>query len=188
MCGRLLVEQAPIVQWLAQELAIDFKTKSNRDLRPSQTIDIIRAPLTPEPSHWGIQPSWAKRLIINAQSETVATKKTFKTSFESKRCLVPCSGWYEWRQEHHVKKRYLFTHNEKTPLLMAGIWFDSGDQHQLVTLTTQALGEAEEYHPRMPLFIDKRTAQSWLNGSSEQALNLLQPYSYDWLKVEPFKP
>ncbi len=57
---------------------------------------------------WGIKPSWAKRIIINAQAETVSIKPTFTHSFEKHRVIVPCSGWYEWREEQGKKVKYLF--------------------------------------------------------------------------------
>ena len=72
---------------------------------------------------WGIQPSWSKRLLINAQSETVAQKPTFRSAFNSNRCLVPCSGWYEWRAEEGKKVKYFFSLSDNQPIYMAGITY-----------------------------------------------------------------
>lgn len=92
MCGRMNVTDSPLNQWVSETFGINFKAKTNTDLRPSQTV---------------------------------AEKMTFKQAFSLHRCLIPCSGWYEWRAEMGAKKtKYLFTQADKTPLLMAGICFE----------------------------------------------------------------
>jgi putative SOS response-associated peptidase YedK len=76
-------------------------------------------------------------MLINAQSETVASKKTFASAFAHNRCLVPCSGWFEWRDEGNAKKqKYLFSYEDNEPAYMAGILYLCDDAMQLVTLTT----------------------------------------------------
>ena len=101
----------------------------------------------------GTKPTWAKRLIINARSETVSKKETFKEAFATNRCLVPCTGWYEWRDEEGAgKTKYLLTHSSgDIPFFMAGITIsDDGINQQLVTLTTRpnkkCVDSSRRYH------------------------------------------
>ena len=139
MCGRLNVIGDPLAHWVGDVLGVAFTTQTNRDLRPTQTVDTIAtigSGMSQLATTWGIKPSWAKNLIINAQAETVAGKPTFKQAFSSQRCIVPCTGWYEWRAEGGPgKQQYAFSHADGIPFLMAGIWFDQpthaepGDTH-----------------------------------------------------------
>jgi putative SOS response-associated peptidase YedK len=79
-----------------------YSVEANADLRPSQSVATIvnnGSSFQQVNALWGIKPNWSKKLIINAQAETVATKPTFKQAFQSQRFLVPCNGWFEWRTE-----------------------------------------------------------------------------------------
>ncbi len=99
MCGRLNVTDDPLTKIVTDVLGISFRTTSNCDLRPSESIEAVHFKQgKPEQLSlsWGFKPSWAKRPLINAQSETVAVKPTFREAFRFHRCVVPCTGWYEW--------------------------------------------------------------------------------------------
>ncbi len=111
-----------------------------------------------------MQPSWAKKPLINAQYETVSEKKTFKKAYAEHRCIVPCCGWYEWKDEGAARKqKYLFQYKVDYPLFMAGIYYES-DIPELVTLTTSANEQCAKYHPRMPLLIESNLIQQWLKA------------------------
>jgi putative SOS response-associated peptidase YedK len=162
------VIDAPVTQWLMEYMGIEFTTQTNTDLRPTQTVDTIAA-LEWEPKQlsttWGIKPTWSKKLLINAQAETVSMKPTFKKTFETQRCIVPCTGWYEWRSEGGQKKqKYSFTHVDGIPFLMAGIWFGDPTEAKLVTLTTNPAARCAEIHSRTPLLVDPDDVALWLNG------------------------
>lgn len=170
MCGRLNVIDDPLVQWIADVLGITFTTQTNRDLRPTQQVETIAAtgPAARQlTTTWGIKPTWAKKLLINAQAETVAEKPTFRQAFKAQRCIVPCTGWYEWRDEGGSRKqRYAFSHEDGTPCLMAGIWFGQPASAELVTLTTEPTAPCAEIHHRMPLLIQPEQVDLWLNASA----------------------
>ena len=138
MCGRFSVNKAisPIVSELFNT---HFHAETNVNLSPSQSVATLvngNSNYHQVNALWGIKPSWSKKLIINAQSETVATKPTFKQAFQHQRCLIPCNGWFEWRTEAGKKVKYLFEHTDKMPLYMAGILFQH-EYTELVTLTTK---------------------------------------------------
>lgn len=94
MCGRFSVDKGltPIVSELFNT---PFNVKSNFNLSPSQSVATIiksNSNFSQVNALWGIKPNWSKKLIINAQSETVSSKPTFKQAFQYQRCLVPCNG------------------------------------------------------------------------------------------------
>ncbi|AYV11542.1 MULTISPECIES: SOS response-associated peptidase [Shewanella] len=179
MCGRLNVIADPLCQWVSHTLGLEFHTKDNPDLRPTQHVATIashQGRLQQLDTTWGIKPAWAKQILINAQAETVTEKPTFKRAFATNRCLIPCSGWYEWRQEDPGKVRYLFSAEDRQPLLMAGIYYPSeltGEASQLVTLTTAPTPQCAEYHNRMPLLIPLDAVRYWFNSEPGQLDALL---------------
>ncbi|HDM8047798.1 TPA: SOS response-associated peptidase family protein [Vibrio fluvialis] len=174
MCGRLNVIDDPLCRIVCDKLGINFKTTTNTDLRPTQEVSAVgvqNGELVQRDLPWGIKPEWAKRLIINAQAETVAVKPTFAAAFENHRVLVPCSGWYEWREEQGKKVKYLFSQGKLDVLYMAGIALEGGTK--LVTLTTKPNEQCAEYHHRMPLLIAQDSLLTWLNGKWPEVFELL---------------
>ena len=162
MCGRFAYNAEQITLWAKAVLGVTLDYATNLDVRPSQKIIAIASNKQPVFLSWGIQPSWSKHLIINAKAETVAEKKTFKDAFAHNRCLIPCSGWYEWRDEGGPRKqKYYFSATNREPLLMAGIWFDDKGAKNLVTLTTDANQDCLPYHARMPVFIALNEMNPW---------------------------
>lgn len=165
----------PLGQLVSEALGVDFSPKENTDLCPTQSVSLLRddnSHLVPVEGRWGIRPVWAKREIINAQVETVASKPTFKASYADKRCVVPCSGWYEWSSGDGAKAKYLFRSEDQSPLYMAGIWFE-GAQPNLVTLTTKPDAQCAAYHHRMPLLIPKEAVLDYVCGAPEQVTPML---------------
>ena len=76
---------------------------------------------------WGLIPPWAKdpkegRKFFNARAETVHEKCTYRSAFKSRRCLVPVTGWYEWKQGTKPKQKYFIAPEDNVPFVFAGIW------------------------------------------------------------------
>ncbi|PNH90229.1 DUF159 family protein [Vibrio diazotrophicus] len=185
MCGRLNVIDDPLCKIVCEKLGIKFKTSTNTDLRPTQDVATVGAQhgeLKQFNLPWGIKPDWAKNIIINAQAETVSVKPTFAQAFEFNRVIVPCSGWYEWREEQGKKVKYLFSQGEKKVLYMAGIALDGGSK--LVTLTTKPNEQCSEYHRRMPLLIPDDAVMTWVAGRAEEVFPLLSNEYQDELKIK----
>lgn len=187
MCGRIYVINDPLCQRVNQQLALEFFAASNANLSPGQVVSTVTCDgsgYRQLDALWGIKPGWAKRLIINAQAETVAEKPTFGQAFISRRCLIPCCGWFEWREEAGTKKKYLFSHFDNAPLYMAGIWFP-GDKPRLVTLTTSANEKCSAYHRRMPALILPENIDYWFRSPPAQLAPVLAPVSQDLISVHP---
>ncbi|GAB6262426.1 SOS response-associated peptidase [Photobacterium sp. R1] len=176
MCGRLNILANLLNNQVSDELRIRFEAAENTDLCPAQKVStVIKQPdgLQQLDMVWGIQPGWSKKLLINAQEESAMQKPTWRHAMQTHRCIVPCSGWYEWRDESGKKKqKYLFSHPDNKPLYMAGIWFESETPH-LVTLTTAADKMCKPYHHRMPVIIDITECDSWLDTSDHSKSELM---------------
>ena len=167
MCGRIEVKKNVIDSLVSQALHIRFDAIHNIDLRPSQKAACLRfshGQLTQVRPSWGIKPDWSKHPLINAQAETVAVKKTFSAAFALHRCVIPCTGWFEWTGEPGRKTKYRFGHAANKVLYMAGILFPgSEDDGAFVSLTTAADNQCAAYHHRMPFFIEPLKVLDWLS-------------------------
>ena len=188
MCGRFSVINEEISDRVSELLGISYSTTTNTDLCPSQFVSAIAADGNSYQQGelvWGIKPEWAKRLLINAQAETAAQKATFKQAYASNRCLVPMSGWYEWRTQADTnkKEKFFFSHSGGQPLFMAALWF-AGQPNQLVTLTTSPNPLCALYHKRMPLIILPEHIDYWLKGAQEQLQPLLGAVDEHLIRVE----
>lgn len=200
MCGRMNFDSKHS-KVISEFFGCDFGAPSNNNLSPGQTVATLvscdshdDSSSTPneEPTFqqldttWGIQPSWSKRLLINAQSETVLSKATFKEAIKTHRCLIPCSGWYEWRMEQGKKQKYLFSHVNDEPMLMAGIWYFNDNENQsrqLVTLTTTPNSKCAEYHQRMPVIVLPQYRDFWFQSSAQQLAPLFEAIDQRDIKV-----
>ncbi|WP_257173069.1 SOS response-associated peptidase [Colwellia sp. M166] len=161
---------------ISEFFGINFTAPNNDNLSPGQTVSTIintNGNFNQLNVEWGIKPNWSKRLLINAQSETVIQKPTFSNAIQGNRCLIPCSGWYEWRTENGKKQRYLFSNSNGEPFLMAGIWYQSSTP-QLVTLTTTPNEKCGQYHKRMPVMILPQDAGYWFQSPVEQLFPLFE--------------
>jgi putative SOS response-associated peptidase YedK len=139
---------------------------------------------------WGLIPSWAKEekignSLINARLETAATKPAFRAAWKARRCLIPASGFYEWRampqglSKKPAKQPFYISRKDGQPLTFAGLWERWGKEGLLscTILTTEAGGTIRELHDRMPVMLDKRSVEGWLGGgepiASEAAVQLV---------------
>jgi putative SOS response-associated peptidase YedK len=132
-----------------------------------------------EAMRWGLVPGWAKDLkigasMINARLETVAVKPAFRSAWKARRCLVPASGYYEWREENGVKQPY-YIHDREAPLLMfAALWERWKSPaaewvHSFAIVTCAALDPMKQLHERTPLMLPAPLLHDWLHGSVESA-------------------
>ena len=138
---------------------------------------------------WGLVPHWAKDLsgaakMINARSESVLTKPSYRDSAAKRRCIIPADGWYEWQPGEGRKQPYFINPNDGSSLAMAGIWSvwwqpdEERGRKAVITcavLTTDAIGEMTSVHHRMPLLLPSAHWQSWLNPDSTDPSALLDP-------------
>ena len=150
----------------------------------------------PELMRWGLVPSWAKdpkigNRMINARSETLAEKPSFRTAFKRRRCLIPADGFYEWKREGKAKKPMLITANSGGLFAFAGLWetWKQPDDSWLLTcaiITTSANEFMKSIHDRMPVILPRESEASWLDPEEQDTAmlsELLLPYDSDRMEA-----
>jgi len=201
MCGTYALFDDPSVLWnvSVKELPAHEKPRLFR-IRPTQRPPVIRrGPEGPEqlPMRWGLVPAWAKDLsigqkLINARAETLGEKPSFKQAFARRRCVVPASGFYEWRKEGRGKQPYFIRRRDQGLLGIAGLWesWRQPDGEPLLTFTIVTCEPNEllaPIHDRMPVLLSEDGRRAWLDPDSplETLGGLLGPSPADELEAYP---
>ena len=164
------------------------------NIAPSQEILAIRtAPEAGRPEwvmlRWGLVPFWSKepggkRPLINARAEGIETKPSFRGPIRHRRCIVPASGFYEWRREGSGKQPYFVRPAAAEVFALAGIWDHwEGKQGEVIEsvaiITTSANELMQPIHDRMPVILEEEDVAEWIAPATkfEKALTMLKPYS-----------
>jgi putative SOS response-associated peptidase YedK len=157
------------------------------NISPSQQVAVIRN-LGGE-NHldfmkWGLVPSWADDMaigykLINARSETVFEKNSFKRAIRTRRCLVPISGFYEWQSFGSAKTPFYITMADNKPFALAGIWEqwknpDGSIIETCAILTTTPNRLIETIHDRMPVILHPQEYSVWLDREVSDPATLKQ--------------
>lgn len=138
------------------------------------------------PMRWGLIPRWWKKTIkelpatFNARSDTVADKPMYRDAFRRRRCILPASGYYEWRKgDDGGREPHYFTRTDGEPLSLAGLWDEWTDPAtgeivlSATIIVTDANAEAATVHNRMPVILEQDQFANWLSGKS--GTEILQP-------------
>lgn len=189
MCGRFVQASSPALL-LAQFGAIEVVTDladPDYNVTPRREVTVVLNTVEGERVidrlRWGLVPRWAKDKaigdrLINARSETVKEKPSFKSAYASRRCIIPVDGFYEWRAiDGQRTKQPVFIHaNTGQPIAVAGIWEswrDPADGNDAIAplrtcaiLTTEANAMIEPIHNRMPVILDEQDWDAWLDAST----------------------
>lgn len=201
MCGRFtLFLDAETLQEVfgVSEIPADYTPRYN--IAPSQPVGVITNlhPQRMEWMRWGLIPSWAKdpaigERMINARAETLTEKPSFRTAFARRRCIIPATGFYEWKSVGEGQKRipYFIGLREHAPFAFAGLWEvwlnEKGEEvHSCAIITCPANALVAELHDRMPVILDLQTIPNWLHETSAARLKtLLVPFEADRMVAYP---
>lgn len=123
---------------------------------------------------WGLIPEWAKDKsiafkLVNARSETLEQKPSFRKSFERHRCLIPANGFYEWKKEGSKKQPFYIFVPERPLFAFAGLyarWFNPETSQYVwsfTIITTEANKKLKSLHNRMPVILYERDYEEWLD-------------------------
>ena len=185
MCGRFILNIKPeelIAQYSLTENGKESSFYPRFNIAPSQKILAITNPNGTNTSSyfsWGIFPRWNSktaryRPIINARAETVPNKITFSAAFQSRRCLIPATGYFEWSRMGENKKQpnLIYVEGRKC-FAMAGLWEPARkpDSHaSCVIITRNAQNDISQIHSRMPLIINRENYKDWLTSKAPSEL------------------
>lgn len=149
--------------------------------------------------YWGFVPSWAKDMsmasrMINARSETVHEKPSFRAAFKRRRCIVPLSGFYEWQKQENGRKQPMYIHPSggASFFAAAGLWelwhSPDGSELRSATLLTTIPNELmAPIHNRMPVLLSPDDYEAWLNPDTPLPVlqALCKPYQQDQMSTHP---
>jgi putative SOS response-associated peptidase YedK len=199
MCGRyVLATTYADLSALFGELPDAPAPPPRYNIAPTQdvlTVAAVDGVKTSALRRWGLVPGWAKdpaigNKLINARAETVGEKPSFRTAFKRRRCLVPMTGFYEWKRDGATKQPYFI--KTRDPLFaVAGLWERWEGPAQTIescTLLTTSANEAiSAIHDRMPVIVPPGRFKHWLDPSSktEQLAEVLVPYPADEMLLHP---
>jgi putative SOS response-associated peptidase YedK len=144
---------------------------------------------------WGLVPSWSKdpaigNKMINARSETVGEKPSFRGPIRYHRCIIPANGFYEWSRQGNEKVPFYIHRKDQEPLAFAGIWDTWKFMDEVIEscsiLTTDANSVVSKLHDRMPVILSQSEFDSWLDRQVTDVEKLrphFTPYPSDLLNV-----
>ncbi len=180
MCGRytLAVSASRLSDRFAVEPPLDLKPRYN--IAPTQAVVAVRETNRRRELvalRWGLIPAWAKDAsigsrLINARSETILEKPSFRAAFQRRRCLIPASGFYEWQALPDGKQPFYFTPGDDTLMAFAGLWDqwrapDGSLVESCTILTTTANAVVAPIHDRMPVIVPPDFDAVWLDPTSD---------------------
>ena len=196
MCGRisLFTDEPTLVERFGATPVRPIRPRYN--VAPSSEIPVITnaEPESIDQYRWGLVPSWADdpsigNRLINARSETVANKPSFRDAFEARRCLVLVDGFYEWQRRPDENQPYRICRSDGEPFTLAGLWetWQNGESlHTTTILTTEPNDLLQPIHDRMPVILAEEDEQRWLSEDETDELHsLFTPASTPDLEAYP---
>lgn len=192
MCGRFTLA-TPATEWASLFNVEPLPVDTRYNIAPTDNIVVIRDSGehgAPEAAmvRWGLLPGWTQvpdefPLLINARSETIASKPSFADSFRQRRCLAVADGFYEWQVDGSRKRPFWIHLPGGRPFGIAAIWdrwSTASDQRTLEScalVTTAASEDITEVHNRMPVILGREQVASWLDPltSLAELANLMLP-------------
>lgn len=176
MCGRYALHAHPQVIALQFGLAAPPEAAPRYNIAPASEVLIVRAGGGARDAarvRWGLVPRWAKDPSIgarlnNARAESIAEKPAFRDAYRTRRCLVPASGFYEWKSEAGRKQPYYVHPSQGELFAFAGLWEQwSGPEGALETcviVTTDGNEKMRAIHDRMPVIVAPNDYALWLDS------------------------
>lgn len=181
----------------------DFPPRYN--IAPSQPVPIVVREQDGEGGsrrrfllvRWGLVPSWAKEMpqsiLINARAETIAEKPSFRGAFRHHRALMPADGFYEWKsQGSGPKQPFFIRRKDGRPFAMAAVWdiwmpAGGSELDSCAIVTTEANETLKAVHHRMPVILDEKDWDLWLDpaATEKELLALLRPAPDDLMEAVP---
>jgi putative SOS response-associated peptidase YedK len=204
MCGRFTIT---VVVGLDERFRVkthpvDIAPRYN--IAPSQNVPVvIHPPRTGRDNEirmmtWGLVPSWSKDPTrspkpINARGDSLDKKPMFRELLRYNRCLVPATGFYEWKNEHWGKTPYYIRMKDNSLFAFAGLYdqYRASDGQPVLTftiITTEPNAVVSPLHDRMPAILRRENEEQWLEPRilyRDQVSEILEPYPADQMISYP---
>ena len=200
MCSRYSLTSPPEAVRAYFKVGGDDAFPPRYNIAPTQPVAIVRAsavgPRELALVRWGLIPSWVKdprefTTLLNARSESVIEKPSFRSAMKYRRCLVPADAFYEWTGPKTDKRPYLIRPRAGGPMAFAGLWehwqgADGSELETMAIITTGPNRTLAPIHDRMPVVLHQRDFDAWLDVRAlpaEAAAGLLRPAPDDLLEA-----
>lgn len=204
MCGRFTLKTPGKTLAQAFDLAAVPELPPRYNIAPTQPIAAIRGAKDGrrlDLLRWGLIPSWTKDprqapTMVNARSDTLMEKPSFRAAFQSRRCLVPADGFFEWKTVNGKKQPMYFTMKDSAPFALAGLWerWEGPDGTRIESctlLTTEPNAVVADVHDRMPVILPAAAHALWLDpgiNDPRRLQPLLGPFPAEAMQVHPVSP
>jgi len=187
MCGRYAVfaGKEKILETFGVTSDDDSLFEPNFNVAPGSTMPVVLLGKARVkrigPLRWGLIPSWADDIsigysMINARSETLMEKPSFKKPFQRQRCIIPASGFYEWQKLGKLKIPYYIRTLDQEVMGFAGLfdkWEKDGQSiYSFTIITTESNDLLHPLHERMPVILKKSTYEDWLDPLYDDYIRL----------------
>lgn len=175
------MEAVAALPGIAEVQAPDGTPPPRYNIAPTQQVPLIRIAESEariDAARWGLLPTWKKDEtgppLFNARGETVAEKPSFRSAFKARRGLMVLDGYYEWKATENGKQPY-FVRAEDGMLYAAALWETGLGRLSTTMVTTDAAESMAWLHHRLPLFLREDEIRQWVEGTPEDALDLVRP-------------
>ena len=201
MCGRFTLRTSLnlLTEHFLFSVSPDISLPQKYNIAPTHSVATLTAPHGLRQlhwMHWGLIPSGSKdssraSRMINARSETLHEKPSFRQAFQKRRCLILADGYYEWRSSGTDKQPFFIHRSDHKPFALAGLWeswtprqtsMEAGQDtpqpwYSTTIITTAANALAASIHHRMPVILNPNDYDRWLADDSQ--LDMLQSLLVD---------
>ena len=191
MCSRYFLDADGNVIAYTFRVPVNERIGRRYNIAPTQEAPVVRLGASGAREaamlRWGLVPPWAKDIavgnrMINARSDGVDTKPAFRQALAARRCLVPATGFYEWRGAPGRKQPFAISVGDRPVFAFAGLWERwkprAGEPIETFTIVTTDAAEAvQPIHDRMPVILAREDEETWLAGSVDEARAILKPYA-----------
>lgn len=179
MCGRYAFLLPPEAMAQLFKILNEVMYPPRYNIAPTQPVTVVverEGRRTAELFRWGFVPAWAKdpremSLMINARAESMADKPAFRDAVRNSRCIVPASGYYEWKKLPDGSRRpYYITTEDNQTMAFAGLFSTwtgpNGEEVDTVCIVTvRPNAELSAIHDRMPALLAGDAVDAWLDRS-----------------------
>ncbi|MFH1047024.1 MAG: SOS response-associated peptidase [Patescibacteria group bacterium] len=196
MCGRfdlqLPAEKLGVIY--GADLALIGAWRPRYNVAPTQTVPLLLETSSGRVfrlARFGLTPSWSsqpQRQIINLRAETMQHKPFFRQQLTTHRCIIPATGFFEWQTSaDRTKTPFRFSPTDRETFSLAGIWEEQSNRTMTFAIVTGPPNELlQPIHNRMPLILDHRRLDVWLNPTTapDEIFGMMTVFPADQMRVQ----
>lgn len=200
MCGRFNVTSDPLNRLIVEITGRGFVIDTRYNIAPTEQVPVLLKHADGEwdleDMRWWLVPWWSdgpstRYAMYNAKSETLTKSRAYRELFEQRRCIVPATGYYEWRTEAGRKLPFYIAPESGNGFAFAGLWDRWKGEDRTIDsctiITVAATNSMRQIHDRMPAQLTVNEARTWMDPTADEKTlkALLAPVIREPLVVTP---